>query len=304
MRRSYSQVTGERSPSEPPKLDIDPETKRPTGRGGRDLAARFAGDDLVPDEDSTRREAEGAVRRSRSTGRGRNTGNKAKEATRGAGSSLIVDDVLDPDEARQLEASLLQAVGSVRAARLEGRIKDASRAFRKDRFAETVKILRPIVKEAPSVADARELLGVALYRLGRWRPALAELQAFAELTGSTEQHPVMMDCQRALGHPTSVAKLWEELREASPDAALVMEGRIVYAGSLADRGDLDGALRTLEHGTIRPKRPREHHLRRAYALADLYERAGAVPRARELFAWLAAEDPDLADVVERARALR
>ena len=32
-----------------------------------------------------------------------------------------------------------------------------------------------------------------------------------------------------------------------------------------------------------PKRPMTHHLRRAYALADAYERAGEVVRARELF---------------------
>ena len=76
-----------------------------------------------------------------------------------------------------------------------------------------------------------------------------------------------------------------------------------HAGGLGT-SFVTGGWASLEHGTIRPKRPREHHLRRAYALADLYERAGAVPRARELFAWLAAEDPDLADVVERARALR
>ena len=50
-----------------------------------------------------------------------------------------------------------------------------------------------------------------------------------------------------------------------------------------------------------PKRPQEHHLRRAYALADLYERAGDVARARELFSRLAAADPDFADVRTRLR---
>jgi lipopolysaccharide biosynthesis regulator YciM len=50
-----------------------------------------------------------------------------------------------------------------------------------------------------------------------------------------------------------------------------------------------------------PKRPQEHHLRRAYALADLYERAGDVARARELFSRLVAVDPDFADARSRLR---
>jgi hypothetical protein len=100
-----------------------------------------------------------------------------------------------------------------------------------------------------------------------------------------------------------VDELWDELRQASPSGALVTEGRIVTAGSLADRGDLPGAIRLLEHGWQYPKRPQVHHLRRAYALADLYERAGDISRARELFGRLSAADPAFADVAARARAL-
>src|SRR3546814_20943523 len=52
------------------------------------------------------------------------------------------------------------------------------------------------------------------------------------------------------------------------------------------------------------KRPREHHLRVTYALADLYERAGDVPRARQLFGIVAPNDPELGDVENRIRAMR
>jgi hypothetical protein len=41
----------------------------------------------------------------------------------------------------------------------------------------------------------------------------------------------------------------------------------------------------------------------AYALADLYERAGDVPQARELFSRVAASEPDFVDVQERLHAL-
>jgi hypothetical protein len=75
------------------------------------------------------------------------------------------------------------------------------------------------------------------------------------------------------------------------------------AGSLADRGDVSGAIRLLEQGWKFPKRARVHHLRRAYVLADLYERAGEVARARELFERIRAADPDFADVRARLRTL-
>ena len=85
------------------------------------------------------------------------------------------------------------------------------------------------------MAAARELYGLTLYRQGKWRAAAKQLEAFRLLTGSTEQHPVLADCYRALGQDAKVDELWDELRAASPSAELVVEGRIVVAGMLADR---------------------------------------------------------------------
>jgi hypothetical protein len=60
----------------------------------------------------------------------------------------------------------------------------------------------------------------------------------------------------------------------------------------------------LEKGWKPPRRPAEHHLRRAYALGDLFERAGDLPRARATFGWLAGADPEFADVLDRVNGLR
>jgi tetratricopeptide (TPR) repeat protein len=150
----------------------------------------------------------------------------------------------------------------------------------------------------------RELAGLALYGTGRWAEAAKELEAFRRLTGSVEQHPVLADAYRALKRYRAVQRLWEELRDASPSAALVTEGRIVAAGARADQGDLRGALRLLEQGRVRPSRqPAAHHLRLWYALADLSERVGDAPRARELFARVVAADPSMADAAERLAGL-
>ena len=91
---------------------------------------------------------------------------------------------------------------------------------------------------------------------------------------------MLADCYRALSAGSRSTTLWEELREASPSAELVAEGRIVVAGALADRGDSPVRSTCSRRPTADPKRPRQHHLRLWYALADLHERAGDLPRAR------------------------
>jgi tetratricopeptide (TPR) repeat protein len=236
------------------------------------------------DEGAVRGEATGAV------GRGRWARRRAP--------------VVDEDAPRTPDPSLRRAGGAGKVERLEERLRDASRAFRRERFEEARRILRPLAEAAPTAESVRELLGLSYYRLGRWKLAVTELEAFRDLSGSTEQHPVLADCYRALGRHAKVVELWEDLRKASPSAALVAEGRNVYAGSLADQGQLQDAIAVLEASKPPSRRPQDHHLRVTYALADLYERAGDVPRARQLFAIVAAADPDLGDVEARLRALR
>ena len=117
-------------------------------------------------------------------------------------------------------------------------------------------------------------------------------------------HSVAADCRRALKQYREVERLWEELREASPSGPLMAEGRIVAAGALADQGDLAAAIRLLSKGFRLPKHPGEHHLRRAYALADLYERAGDLPQARSIFERIQRAEPDFLDTTARIDALR
>jgi tetratricopeptide (TPR) repeat protein len=168
---------------------------------------------------------------------------------------------------------------------------------------EALRILRPYRDPHPDSADLRELLGLAYYRLGRWSLAQKEFEAFVALTDSTEQHPVLMDCARALGRYNRVDTLWEELRATSPSAEIVAEGRIVAAGALADRGKLAEAIKVLERAPGGSKRVLLHHLRLWYALADLQERAGDIPAARALFRKISAHDPSFVDVAERLAAL-
>ncbi len=265
------------------RLGEDP---RGAGTAPNSAPAREDADrgDVWVDEGPVRDAAQGAVRRGRSA------------PPRGAGRDGTSVDVSGADVAK--------AVGAKDAARFEGRLKDAARAYERERYDDARKLLVPLADRMPANAAVRELLGLTQYRSGRWKQAVAELEAFRTLTGSAEQHPVLADCYRALGRFEDADELWDELREMSPSAELVTEGRIVMAGSLADRDRLPEAVDLLEKGFRFPKNPHPHHLRRAYALADLLERTGDLPRARSLFERLAAVDPEFGDVEDRVRALR
>jgi len=272
-------------------------------------AARRAAPDSIPDE------ATDAERRARADARAAEgpaleVGQDAvREAVREEATEAVVrarrrlPDPAPLDLEGEVREQLARAVGTARRERVERRLTEAAEHFEAERFADTARILKKLVDEAPTVAAVHELYGLTLYRQEKWKAAARELEAFRLLTASTEQHPVLADCYRALRQWARVSELWDELREASPSAELVTEGRIVMAGSLADREDPAGAIRLLEQGFQFPKRPMLHHLRRAYALADLYERVGDLPRARTLFTRIATADPDFADVRRRVRAL-
>jgi tetratricopeptide (TPR) repeat protein len=195
------------------------------------------------------------------------------------------------------------AVGAGRAGPIEQRLMEAARTFERERYKDADRMLRILVDRAPDVPAVRELYGLNFYRLGRWNEAAKQLELFRQQTGSVEQHPVLADAYRALGRHAKAQKLWDELREADAPGELVTEGRIVAAGSLADRGKIGDAIRLLERGPVKVKKPKAHHLRLWYALADLYERGGDTPRARDLFGRVVAAEPDFADAAERLASL-
>lgn len=194
-------------------------------------------------------------------------------------------------------------LGGARGARYYDQLMRAADAFSRDHEREALRLLRPLRDALPDSPSVRELLGLTQYRLGHYPAATKELEAFVELTGSVEQHPVLMDSYRAQRRWRKVDERWRQLTAASPGADVVTEGRIVAAGALADRGRIDEAIALLTRADKKVSRPKSHHLRLWYALGDLEERAGNVPRARALFQRVRREDAGFADVAERLATL-
>ena len=204
-----------------------------------------------------------------------------------------------------VSSELRQVAAPRDIARIELRLADAARAYDRERYSDALPTLRELAKSARGSSAVRELLGLTYYRLGRWKEALAELTEFAELTASVDQHPVMADCERALGHHAAVEELFAELRRTGAGSDVLAEGRLVMAGSLADRGEINAAIELLLPAVNRVvRKPLDRHLRQWYAIADLYERSGDLPRAREYFMKVVAADPEMSNVVERLAALR
>jgi tetratricopeptide (TPR) repeat protein len=206
---------------------------------------------------------------------------------------------LDPEVA----AELTGAVGKQRGDRLAERLAQASEALDRERYQEARRIAGAIMKEAPGVAAAHEVHGLASYRLGLFKPAVRSLEAAFDLHPDPSIMPVIADCYRALGRWSSVERVWREIREMSPSQEVLAEGRIVAAGALADQGDLRGALAVMEPATKRAKTIRDHHLRQYYVLGDLSDRVGDPIAARRWFGTIADVDPDFADVEQRLRTL-
>lgn len=194
-------------------------------------------------------------------------------------------------------------LGGKRGERHYESLMRAADAFADDRERDALRILRPLREQLPGSQSVRELYGLSLYRAGRYRDAVRELEEYYAMTGDVTQHPVLMDCYRALGDHETVEARWRELGEESPSSELVTEGRIVLAGSLADRGRLDDAIALLAKRADGIKRVLPHHLRLWYALADLEERSGNLPAARARFERIRKQEAGFADVAERLAAL-
>jgi tetratricopeptide (TPR) repeat protein len=211
---------------------------------------------------------------------------------------------LPPEITDELASAAGSDWGTLRP-RVTERMAAGIGAFERERFRDASRILKTVVDAVPNAPTPRELLAVSQYHQGYWKAALPNLEAFAALTGSVDQHPVRMDCHRALGRPKRVEALYQELRQGSPDPEVLSEGRLVLAGTRADNGDLAGAVELLvEAGAGRLVRnPAERHLRQWYVLGDLMERSGDLAKARELFLRIATADPDAYDVTERLDAL-
>lgn len=144
---------------------------------------------------------------------------------------------------------------------------------------------------------------MALYRAGRFREALRELQTYRRVTGRLDQNHLIADCHRALGAPErAVEAAREAVQGRLPDEARV-EAAVVGAAALADLGRFDQALGLIRTFPSRTGVARGFDLRLWYVSGDVLERAGRRREAAEEFRRIVRHDPAAFDAAERLARL-
>jgi pentatricopeptide repeat protein len=207
---------------------------------------------------------------------------------------------LSDEIVRELRSTVRPGKGDI----LVKTFAEAAAAFAAEDYDAAIRLAEQSKHMALRAVAPRELLGLALYRAGRWQDAIRELSTYRRLSGSLDQNPVMADCYRALGKPEKALELCEQMQEDKRlPPAVLYEGEIVAAGALSDLGRLEEALQRLERLELDPPNAEEHHLRAWYVLADLLERRGRFTQARTWFEAVAAADPELTDAQDRADRL-
>lgn len=203
---------------------------------------------------------------------------------------------LPPDIVRELRATAHTGKAESAISRLERAVELLARADARAAASEALKAKAL----APRSAAVREVLGMALYQLERYREALTELQAYRRMSGRADQNHLIADCLRAVGRPEKAVELAEEaLASRSVPLASKAEAVIVAASALADLGRFEQALGLLRRVRTREDIASPEVLRVWYVTGAILERAGRRAEAEREFRKILRHDPAAFDVAER-----
>jgi tetratricopeptide (TPR) repeat protein len=157
---------------------------------------------------------------------------------------------------------------------------------------------------APRSAAVREVLGLGLYRLERYREALTEMQAYRRISGRPDQNHIIADCLRAVGRPDRAVPLAEEVLGArGVSLAAKTEAVIVAASALADQGKFEQALGLLRRVRTRDDVSGPEVIRVWYVTGDILAKSGRPQEAVREFRKIMRHDAAAYDVAERVAQL-
>jgi tetratricopeptide (TPR) repeat protein len=202
-----------------------------------------------------------------------------------------------------VEADIRATTRSTQVGQAFDEAERAIDALSRERFAEAERYASRLKGLASRSGAAREILGIAQYRRGRFREALRELQAYRRMTGRSDQNHLIADCHRALGSPEKAVPLAQEALGARLGPEVKAEAVVVGASALADLGRYEEALTVLRRFRTDPGAARSYDLRVWYVTGDVLERAGQRQAAAEEFRRVVRHDADAFDAAERLAAL-
>ncbi len=107
-------------------------------------------------------------------------------------------------------------------------------------------------RRAGRIAVTRETLAITAYALGDFALALRELRTFRRISGSNEQLPLMVDCERGLGRPAKALELGRSVDRRTLSVGTRVELAIAMSGARLDLGETEQALTELEIPQLDP----------------------------------------------------
>lgn len=107
-------------------------------------------------------------------------------------------------------------------------------------------------RRAGRVSVVRETLAITAYATGDFALALRELRTHRRLSGSNEQLPLMVDCERGLGRPEKALELGRSVDRSTLSVGTRVELAIAMSGARLDLGETEKALLELEIPQLDP----------------------------------------------------
>jgi len=149
-------------------------------------------------------------------------------------------------------------------------------------------------ERAGRIGMVREVVGVTAYTVGEYALALRELLTFRRISGSNDQIPVMVDCERGLGRPDRALELGRSVDRTSLPVSVRVNLAIAMSGARLDRGENDLALAELQIAELNPAKVFDYSPALFRAYADTLEVLGKAAESKHWF--------DLADRADLALA--
>jgi len=156
-----------------------------------------------------------------------------------------VDEEATPSELDRSAWRELKALTKENAEWVAGHLVMASRVVDEDP-ERAHKHALAASRRAGRIPVVRETVGITAYLLGDFALALRELRTYRRLSGSNEQVPMMVDCERGLGRPEKGLELAREVTRAELPADVQVELAIALSGCRLDLGQADRALLELD----------------------------------------------------------
>jgi hypothetical protein len=162
-----------------------------------------------------------------------------------------VDEDVTPSELDKAAWRELKALSKENAEWVAGHLVMASRVVDDDP-ERAHKHALAASRRAGRVSVVRETVGITSYLTGNFALALRELRTYRRLSGSNDQLPLMVDCERGLGRPDRGLELAGDVDRTSLPVPVQVELAIARSGARLDMGRADLALGELEIAQLNP----------------------------------------------------